>query len=86
MSDVTPLRAAQREADPDVVGELRRLLDAAEAGEVVGFVFVAANPLGNCQIGRYGELDDRDIAMAIHDLADELTRVRLSRRAPIEDD
>lgn len=60
----------------DVVEMLEALLAEARAGSVVGFVFVGRSP-GESKVGSAGDLDARDIALAIIDMQALLVASRL---------
>lgn len=84
MGKVTQLHQVVPEPDPHVVETLQHLLDLAQQGRLAGIVYVGILPESVHVVGAIGVLDDRDVALAILDLQDNLTtrRGRKKREEP----
>jgi len=77
----------QRKSNEEVVANLRQLLAQAENGDIIGMTFVALRRGRVHTIGRLGDVDERDLALAIHDLSAALatSRRERARQGPIDD-
>jgi hypothetical protein len=73
------VRNLAKPVNEHVVADLRLLLQQAEAGDVIGLVFVALRPGRLSTIGRVGDINEADEALAIHDLGHSLARTRAAR-------
>ena len=72
-------KAIRQPVNLGAVEALRELLARAETGEIAGFVFVGICPGRVHLIGRHGDVDERDLALALVDLGRDLADRRRGR-------